>query len=168
MRRRLVGVLVVVAAVAGACGNGSEVRGVQGSAIEAIPPDALPGQIADLTVRVEDMSKQLALAKDTYVESAGVFSLRKGELVQATLQVTRFTEDFDYRDEVARTSLANRMGGSRADVLRLSGDTVYLTEGQRQRLALWFRGAYLYILSTRRDYATPRTLLRSALEVEVA
>ena len=165
---RLVALLVAIAAVAGACGGGTDVEGVQGSAIEPIPPEAVPSRIQDLTVRVEDMSKQLALAEDTYVRSAGVFSLRAGELVQATLQVTRFTEDFDYQDSEARTSLANRLGGSRAQVLRLGEDTVYLTQGQRQRLALWFRGAYLYILSTRRDYAKPRSLLRSTLEVEVA
>lgn len=165
---RLCGLVVAIATVAGACGGGTDVEGVQGSAIEPIPPEALPAQIQGLTVRVEDLSKQLALAEDTYVQSAGVFSLRKDDLVFATLQVTRFTDDFDYRDPVKRTSLANRLGGSRAEVLRLGDDTVFLTQGQRQRLALWFRGAYLYVLSTRRDYGTPRSLLRSALEVDVA
>ena len=167
-RRCLVAVLAVVVAWAGACSGSTDVEGVQGSAIEPIAPEALPGQIESLTVRVEDMSKQLSLAEDTYVQSAGVFSLRQGDLVQATLQISRFTEDFDYRDPVARSSLANRLGGSRAEVLRLGEDTVYLTQGQRQQLALWFRGAYLYVLSTRRDYTTPRSLLRSALEVDVA
>jgi hypothetical protein len=161
-------VLVAVAALAGACGGGTEVSGVQGSAIEPIPPEALPDHVQELTVRVEDMGKQLALAEDTYVQSAGVFSLRAGELVQATLQVTRLTDDFDYHDAVKRTSLANRLGGSRAEILRLGDDVVYLTQGQRQQVALWFRGAYLYLLSTRRDYSKPRSLLRSALEIDVA
>lgn len=165
---RAIAVVVAVAALAGACGEGTEARGVQGSAIEKIPPDALPAQIQGLNVRVEDLSKQLALAKDTYVESAGVFSLRSGELVQATLQVTSLTDDFEYEDVEARTALANRLGGARAEVLRLGDDTVYLTQGQRQQIALWYRGRYLYVLSTRRDYPTPRALLRDALEVEVA
>ena len=165
--RRLVAVVLVVAGVAAGCGS-SDVKGVAGDAIEPIPPDAVPTKIQDLSVRVEDMSKQLALAEDTYVRSAGVFSLRAGELVQATLQITRFTDDFDYQSATARTSLANRLGGSRAEVLRLGEDTVYLTQGQRQQLALWYRGPYLYVLSTRRDYTTPRALLRSALEVDVA
>jgi hypothetical protein len=166
--RKLLVVLLVVAGIASACGQGSDVVGVQGDAIEPIPPDALPAKIQDLTVRVEDMKKQLSLAKDTYVRSAGVFSLRAGELVQATLQITRFTDDFDFRSGEARTSLANRMGGSRAELLRLGDDTVYLTQGQRQQLALWYRGSYLYVLSTRRDYTTPRALLRDALKVDVA
>jgi hypothetical protein len=165
--RRLVAVVLVVAGLAAGCGS-SDVKGVPGDAIESIPPEAVPTRIQDLTVRVEDMTKQLALAKETYVRSAGVFSLRAGELVQATLQITRFTEDFDYKSLTARTSLANRLGGSRAEVLRLGDDTVYLTQGQRQQLALWYRGPYLYVLSTRRDYTTPRALLRSALEVDVA
>ena len=161
--------LLVATSVVGACGDGgTEARGVQGSAIEKIPPEALPAQIQGLNVRVEDLSKQLALAKDTYVQSAGVFSLRAGELVQATLQVTRFTDDFDYKSAEARAALANRLGGARAEELRLGDDTVYLTQGARQQIALWYRGSYLYVLSTRRDYPTPRALLRDALEVEVA
>jgi hypothetical protein len=167
MRWRWLALVLVAVAAAPACGT-AEAKGVPGEAIEAIPPEALPPTIHGLTLRVEDMSKQLKLAKDTYVQSAGVFSLRQGELVEATLQVTRFTSDFDYRSATARSTLASRLGGSRAETIRLGDDTVYLTQGQRQRLALWYRGAYLYVLSTRGDYTEPRALLRSALEVDVA
>jgi hypothetical protein len=33
---------------------------------------------------------------------------------------------------------------------------------------VWFRGAFMFVLSTRDDYVQPRTLLRTALGIDPA
>ena len=40
-----------------------------------------------------------------------------------------------------------------------------ITTGTKQSIAMWFKGRYLFVLSTRADYDEPRTLLRKALEI---
>ena len=49
---------------------------------------------------------------------------------------------------------------------RLGTDTVYLTTGTKQSIAVWFKDRYLFVLATRADYDEPRTLLRKALEIQ--
>jgi hypothetical protein len=43
---------------------------------------------------------------------------------------------------------------------------VYLTTGRRQSVAVWWKGRHLFILSSREEFETPRSLLRAALEIE--
>lgn len=171
--RRFAASALAAAALAGglgACGgNGDEAfadQALQGTEIKAIEGDLLPPEFLGLTVAKEDVSGSLASTKRSYVEATSLYSLRDGDLLQATLQVSRFTPKAEYSTPRFRNSLLNQIGGTRPRTVRVGDDTVYLTSGTKQQLAVWFRGRYMLILATREDYPTPRTLIREALQVE--
>ncbi|HEY3241567.1 MAG TPA: hypothetical protein VGL92_18545, partial [Acidimicrobiia bacterium] len=102
----------------------------------------------------------------------GLWSLRTassesgGDLVQATLQVSRFAEGARSQESDFRQSVVNQIGSARPRTFRLGKRTVYLTTGTKQSIAVWFQGRYLFVLASRSDYDEPRTLLRAALEIK--
>ena len=159
-------VVAAVAVVMSACGSPSS-TGVSGTAIKALPPNAVPATLGDLEVHAEGVQNLVASTKNTYVTAVGLYSLRQTNLVKATLQVSRLTDKFDYRSDKARALLADKIGGSRSDPHRVGSDIVYLTQGLRQQISAWFRSRYLFVLSVREDYAGQRALLRDALDVKV-
>ena len=171
-RRALAGVLAVagLAATLGACGGGGDdafaEQALAGTEIQAVEGDLLPPEFLGLAVAKEDVAGSLASTKRSYVEATSLYSLRDGDLLQATLQVSRFTAKAEHSTPAFRNSLLNQIGGTRPRTVRVGDDTVYLTSGTKQQLAVWFRDRYMLILATREDYPTPRTLIREALQVE--
>lgn len=163
--RRVAIAACAVASLLAACGSDTP-KGLSGAAIKPIAVD-LPTKILDLEVHKEPIEPTVAVAKNTYVTEVSLYSLRNENLAVATLQVSRLSRQFRYREERERAALADKIGGSRAQQYRLGADTVYVTQGQRQRISIWFRDATLFVLSSREDFARPRNLLRAALEVRV-
>lgn len=164
-------VAVLVALVSllfgGACGAPDvSAQATAGKDIEPIGGDLLPSKLLGLDVQSEDISGTVASEQQTFVEATSLYSLRSDELLQATLQVSRFNDSADAESSSFRRSLLNQIGGSRPRTVRLGDETVYLTSGTQQQLAVWFRGDHLLILATREDYPMPKTLLRRALEVK--
>jgi hypothetical protein len=157
------------AASLGACGGGEDRafadQSVAGKDIRTVEGDLLPEEFLGLKVAKEDVSGALVTSKRSYVEATTLYSLRSGDLLQATLQVSRFTPDSDHETAKFRNSLLNQIGGTRPRTVRVGDRTLYLTTGTKQQLAVWFRGRYMLILATREDYPTPRTLIRKALQV---
>ena len=142
-------------------------QSLAGEDIEQVEGDLLPSEFLGLKVAKEDVSGALATSKRSYVDATTLYSLRtEDDLLQATLQVSRFTPKSEYESRPFRNSLLNQIGGSRPRSVRVGDDTVYLTTGTKQQLAVWFRGRYMLILATREDYPTPRTLIREALAVK--
>jgi hypothetical protein len=115
----------------------------------------------------EDVTKALDDARRPYFDAASLYSLREGEQLQATLQVGRFAEGSRYEERSFRHSLLATIGGGSAKELRMGDEQVFLTSGDRQSIAIWFQGRYVFILSAREDYRFPRALLREALAVKL-
>jgi hypothetical protein len=167
MRRTLAGVALATAGLlVAACGSPSS-SGVSGKAIKPLAASAVPATLGDLEVHSEGVQNLIASTKDTYVTAVGLYSLRQDNLVKATLQVSRLTDKFDYRSDKQRALLADKIGGARSDPHRVGSDIVYLTQGLRQQISVWFRSRYLFVLSVREDYPGQRSLLRDALDVKV-
>ena len=173
LRRRMLAVALAavgVVGILGACGGNDDEayadQALSGSEIQPVEGDLLPPEFLGLAVAKEDVAGSLASTKRSYVEATSLYSLRNGDLLQATLQVSRFTAKAEHTSTKFRNSLLNQIGGTRPRTVRVGDDTVYLTSGTKQQLAVWFRGRYMLILATREDYPTPRTLIREALQVE--
>lgn len=166
--RRLVCVVLVAGAVlsGSACVQKSDVVGTDPKAIKQLSPELLPSEILDLKVGREDMAPTLERAKRSYIEGVGLYSMRKDELLQATLQVSRFTESGDTDSPRFRRALVSQIGSSVPQLARVGRDAVYLTTGTKQSLYIWFRDHHMLILSVREDYPEPRRLLRKALEID--
>ena len=160
---RLIGLVLVIAALGGACGGGEPKAAAD--EISALGPDLLPAEMQGLKVTPEEVVN-LAEVKRPFVEAVGLYSLRAGEQLQATLQISRFTEQAQTDDPEFRQSVVQQVGSSVPKRFRMGENTIFLTTGRRQNIAVWFQGRHLFILATREEFDRPRTLLREALEIK--
>lgn len=176
MKLRLASVAVALALAAGllaGCGRSdAAVDPVAGKKVRVLELSSLPAEILGLAVQKEDVAGSVAKVNSTFIDALGLWSLRTassedgGNLVQATLQVSRFSEGASYQKAAFRQSVVNQIGSARPRTFRLGKRTVYLTTGTKQSIAVWFKGDDLFVLASRADYDTPRTLLRRALELQ--
>lgn len=159
---RLVALLLAVAFL-GACAK-SDAEAVEGEDIEQLDASILPAEVLGLKVQTEDASA-VKNAKRTFVRAVGLYSLRDAEdVLHAYVQATRFSEDARPGESSFRRSLVQQIGTTSPKQYRMGDHTVYLTTGKQQSLAVWFEDDYMFLLGTRDEYATPRTLLRALLE----
>jgi hypothetical protein len=161
-RAHAVGVSVILAALAGACGGSAPPT----TRVHALPLPRLGDHVLDLQVQPET-ARVSALKGVTrpYVDGIGLFSLRSDAQLEATLQVSRFTSRGDTRSQRFRDSVVRQIGSTVPQEFRMGQHRVWLTTGRRQSVAVWFEQKYLYILSVRDDYPQPRSLLRTVLDV---
>ena len=165
------GLLVVAAAVAAllaGCGRSEAARTepTPGKAVKALELPGLPGELLGLKVAREDVAEPVSRVDSTFIDGLALYSLRSDDLVQATLQVSRFNEGADPGSKRFREAVVNQIGASKPRAFRVGSRTVYLTTGTKQSIAVWFSGRHLFVLASRADYDEPRTLLRRALELQ--
>ena len=99
----------------------------------------------------------------TYLQASSLYSLRRGDVVQATLQISRFEPKAPFDQDKFRRAFLVQLSGTPPLEYRLGGQTVYQTAALRQRLAVWFKGQQVFVLSTRDEFDHPRDLIRAAL-----
>lgn len=163
--RRAVASVVVAALVAAlpACSSGSAVEPTSPQPAEV----ELPEQILGLAVVQEDLTKDISeVRSSTYLSSVALFSMREGDLFQASLQVSRLTELAKPESEAFRRQVAGLMGGSGFEELQVGPMKVYMSSGKQQVLYAWFKGKSYSVLTVRRAYPFRRSLLRKVLALE--
>lgn len=165
MRRlaRAAAIVLVGAALAG-CGGG-RIDGTPGQAVKPLQSPAPPDQILDLRTQSEDVKKLVSTLSDLYVSEIAIYSLRRDDVVQATLQISRFNSKARPGKPAFRRAMVAQIGGSEGTPTMLGKETVFITQGTQKQVAVWFRGRTVFILTTRDDYDMPRALLREALRV---
>lgn len=145
-----------------ACGSGSSDKAAP---IVQLPKETLNKQFLGLTPTLEDIKERVDEQQaNSYVEGVALYSLRAGERLEATLQVSKLTSKARPEDEKFRAEVAGQIGGTTVQAFSMEGRTVYRSALRRQSLTSWFRGDYFMILSVREGYATPRALLRELLK----
>jgi hypothetical protein len=170
MRTRAAALTAVLALVPilGACGGTDPaVSRADERTVAALDAPGVPGTLHGLTVKRENVKDAISSAKRPYLDGVVLFSLRDGDRLEATLQIGHFASDAKWHDPDFQSSLLTTMGGGSARKLQMSGQSVFLTSGDRQALAVWFKGDNLFILASREDYEFPRGLLRDAIDLEV-
>lgn len=167
-RRLGAGLLIAVLGLtATACGgDGDESAATK---IEVLPKDLLPASMAGLRVASEDIEGTVKGAKRrSYLDSAGLYSFRtEDDLLQATLQVSKFSEEAQFKDPKFRQSVLQQIGSTVPRAFRMDEQTVYLSTGKSQNVVIWFKGEYLFVLSSREEFGRPRTLLREAIDLDL-
>jgi hypothetical protein len=153
---------VVVTMVVGACGGGGggDAQGVKQLTAK------IPDRVLDLVVKSESI-RSAQETKRPFIDGLALYSLRRDELLQATLQISRFSGGAKPDSARFRGSVINQIGSTVPKSFRMGGNTVYLTTGRRQAIAVWFRDRNLFILSMRDEYGQPRRLLRQLLAVQL-
>jgi hypothetical protein len=162
LRRGAALLLAVSAGLPLACGS-SSTQGTNGREIRDVDPTAIPATVVDLNVVHENIRSTIVKGVDTYLAATGLVSLRKDNVVQATLQISDFTSAADDSSLKFRQSLVAQVGGSAPTLVRVGSDSVYVTSATKQRVYIWFRPRRFFVLLVRNDYGTPRSLLRALL-----
>jgi hypothetical protein len=162
----LVALALAAAALAGCGRSDAAVDPVAGKKVKVLELASLPPEILGLAVQKEDVAGSVAKVNSTFIDGLGLWSLRSDDLVQATLQVSRFSDGARFDESEFRQSVVNQIGSARPRTFRLGNRTVYLTTGTKQSIAVWFKGRHMFVLASRSDYDEPRTLLRKALEIK--
>lgn len=167
LRLRTLGAVVAAAvALAGCARSDASVEPTPGKAVKALEIPTLPADLLGLKLAPEDVGGEVAKVPAAFIDGLSLYSLRKDDLVMATLQISRFNEGADVEAEKFRQTVVNQIGSTAPRTVRLGGETVYLTTGTKQSIGVWFKKRHLFVLATRADYDEPRTLLRKALEIE--
>ena len=163
--KRMAALLLVAAAFAG-CSSDDGLDQASGK-IELIKSDRIPGEVLGLQVQSEDVSKTLSELKRSWADGVGLYSFRREELVQATLQINHFNDNARYEDAGFRRQILQQIGGTTPRQINVGDEDVFVTQSTKQTLAIWFEGEHLFVLAIRQDFEKPRSLLRAALELEV-
>lgn len=154
--------ILATALALSACG-GASARGTNGNQIRDVSA-TVPATALGLAVTREYIRPTLVKAVNTYVAAAGLYSMRRNDVVEATLQISEFNSRADEASAKFRRALVALIGGSTPEGVRVGNRTVYLTTGSKQQIYVWFAGHRFYVLLVRSDYETPRGLLRSVME----
>lgn len=167
LRFRALGVVVVGALVLAGCARSdAAAEPTPGGQIQTLSIPTLPADLLGLQIAPEDVAEELGKVPSAFIDALSLYSLRKDDLVMATLQVSRFNDGADHGSEKFRQTVVNQIGSSAPRTVRLGPHTVYLTTGTKQSIGVWFKGRHLFVLASRADFDEPRTLLRQALEIE--
>ena len=143
-----------------------QIVGIAGSKIAKLSPELIPSEILGLRVVPEDVTASLKDSNRSFADAVGLYSLRTDDLVLATVQVSRFLPGADVDSSHFRRSIVEQIGSSRSRETRWGGESVWLTTATKSKVAIWFRGNYLFHLSMRDEFDRPRTLLRELLAVK--
>jgi hypothetical protein len=147
-----------------ACGSGGP-PGARVKPMRQLETAAVPAELLGLEVQREDMASSLRRARPSYADSTSLYSLRNGDLLVATLQLSRMADAADAASPAFRRAVVNQIGSTAPKAMRMGDTTVWLTAGTRQRIAVWFNGRYMFVLASRDDFDQPRVLLRTALQI---
>lgn len=164
-RVRLCALALAFAFLAGACGGGGAGdEGRDGEKVAALAGTFIPAEVLGLNVTTENTKDYVDAVNRSYMDEFGLYAFRKGDLLQATLQVIKFTEDANYEDPKFRGQLVTQIGSSKAQPFRMDETEIQLTTGTKQQIGIWFKDRYMFVMSIRDEYLQPRTLLRTVLE----
>ena len=150
-----------------ASGCGGEDSAAADTAVKVTQLDAsfMPKELLGYTLDPEK-TEGLGDFERSYIDAVRLYSLRDGDQLVATVQVGRFVDSAEWDERDFQRGVLNQIGASAPTASRLGEHTGYVTAGVKQRLAVWFRDGYLFVLGTRDEFTQPRTLLREALEVQ--
>ena len=165
---RLVRALLLLAAIAvlgAGCAAEDKAAANTTNHVEALDAAFVPATLLGYALEPEK-TEGLGDVTRSHVEAVRLFSLRDGDQLVATLQVGRFVAGVEWNTRSFQRGVLNQIGASAPNPIRLGEDTVFVTAGVKQRLAVWFRDGYLFVLGTRDEFTRPRSLLREALEVK--
>lgn len=166
-RRLVLALLIAMSLSASACAAKTKSIGapIAGKSIKAVDSSLLPTEVSGLKVTTEDISGQLSGVKRSFVDRVGLFGLRRGDLLVSTLQVSRFNSAAQVADPDFQSSVLTKVGATVPKLYILSGRRIFLTSGNKQTVAVWFKDRAMFVLSVRQDYATPRSLVRQMLDL---
>jgi hypothetical protein len=160
-------VVALVALLAGGCGTAAFGEGVAGKAIKPLDKAVVSGSVIGLRVSEEDIAGAVRKFQRSYADRVSMYGFRgDNDLLEATLQVSRFNDATKLKSSRFRAGLVTQIGEANPQVLRVDDVDIQVTRAHGQRLYLWVSGRYVLVLSVRDDFKRPRDLLRNLASVK--
>lgn len=145
------------------CGGKEPLGGTAGKDIKVLPASTVPSPLAGLTVKQETVTKALAKAKHSYVNAVGFYSLRKGKVVQGTIQVSQFGPEARLDDKGFRTQIVQEASPGAPEDVNVGGKVIQQSVGTKSAVSVWFSKDRMVILTVLKTYTGGRGLLEQAL-----
>lgn len=137
--------------------------GTPGSKIAILPASTLPKTLAGLSVRPEKVTKALKQAKHSYLDAVGFYSLRKGKVVAATIQVSHFGPSARLDSADFRTQVVGQSSPGRPTAVNVGGTSIEQSLGTKSTVSIWFSKGRMVVLTVLLSYPGARGLLEQTL-----
>lgn len=144
------------------CGTPA-LTGTAGKDIKRLPASTLPKELSGLTVKPENISKDLKKAKHSYVDAVGFFTLRQAKVVQGTIQISRFGPSARLDSEDFRKQIITQSSPGAASIVNVGGAAISQSLGTKSTVSIWFSKGRLVVLNTLLSYPGGRGLLEQTL-----
>lgn len=162
--RTAVVAVALSATLAGTTGcGGPELTGTAGKDIAVLPASTVPARFGELTVNPEDVAKALEQAKHSYVDAVGFYSLRKGKVVQGTLQIARFGPSARLGSEQFRNEIIQQSSPGSPTAVNVGSAIISQSNGTKSTVSVWFSQERLVVLTVLSTYLGGRGLLEQTL-----
>ena len=160
--RRFLCLLLTAAAVfgAGACGGDDKKASPK---LKEITAASMPTELLGMPVQAEPSADLIKGDRQAFIDEIGLFSMRKDDLLQATLQISKFSPDANVDDRKFRDALATQISSAEPQILRMGEHQIYMSASAKQSLVVWFKDRTMFVLAVRQEFEQPRALLREAL-----
>lgn len=163
--RATVAVLLMLVA---ACGSG----GGEQVAPERVPTDLVPDRLLSGTLGVfenRDPSTLETFANagpTSLVDDTGVWEIRRGERLVATLQISTVQSKVDLLDEEVREQFAAKLILGQLGRIRSGDVEVFTATANDKSVFLWFASNLYEVLQTKDRELQPETLLADIIEFQ--
>lgn len=162
VRWSLTALLAILIVSSTACKSSPQTSGTVGPVSVEVP-----SQILGLSVTQEDVSDQVFPFKNrSYLDTFGLFSMREGDLLRATLQMGRFGQVAEEGDDIFRRQIIGLMGTSTPREILVGDRAVWSSTGSQQSVFAWFEGRGFYVLTVHKEFPFELTLLRKLMSLE--
>lgn len=140
-----------------------ELGGTSGKDIKALPASTVPHQLGGLTVKPEPVTKAVQKAQHSYIDAIGFYTLRKGRVVQGTLQVAHFGPEARLDSAHFRSKIIEGASPGVPAPVNVDGTSISQSLGTKSTVSVWFSKGRMVVLTVLLSYPGARGLLEQTL-----
>lgn len=135
--------------------------------VRELPARIAPATIGDIEFRREaDAEKAYRRAGNASLVNKGVvYTIRRGSIVEGSLQIAPFKKDVDLEDPQVLDGVLASLGTGRFDLKRVGDERIYVQQLPEQQLLVWFPPdlAYMQLMVARKSFAPASDLFANVL-----
>ena len=123
----------------------------------ALPSKLAPSAIGQYELRREPKAEVAykRAGSSALVNQGRVFTIRRGSVIEGSLQLAPFKKDVDLGDPEVKDAILRSIGSGQFTLKRLGSERVWSMQQPEQQVLLWFApgGAYMQLLVGRKSFA---------------
>jgi hypothetical protein len=169
---RVVAAVLVAASLSAACGGGDKPKKV------AIKPASVPAEIVPTTLaqgtlalRQDDEARKAfsTIGDQALIADGRLWTIRQGERLVATLQVSTLKPTINAADEIDRETITNLILPNAKQKITINDVSVVQTGSTDDKTVyLWFGKSLFQVLQVKGSKIDPERILREILEFQQA